>query len=129
HDIMYTYSDDGGDTWKNNDGRVIGTVGNPINLDSPGATVVSKNRLNSVMNQQTQIVDADGGVHAIMWHATDERANSVDGYIPNASAYYHYYRDPGTQLIADYFEGNGMQLNGLAPDVTTSGGTWQAGET
>src|SRR5262249_52280015 len=74
HDIMYAYSDDGGSTWKNNDGVTIGTPGNPMDMTSAGVTVVSLNRGNTLMNQQAQVVDADGAVHTVMWHRRDEVA-------------------------------------------------------
>ncbi|QDU55112.1 BNR repeat-containing protein [Aeoliella mucimassa] len=93
HDIMYAYSDDGGDTWLNNSGTVIGTLNNPINLNSAGATVVSMDRRNTLMNQQTQLVDGDGTVHSIMWHATDDNADAVNGFTTGPAAYYHYFRN------------------------------------
>ena len=96
HDICYAYSDDGGDTWRNNDGTVVGTVGSPIDLNSPDITVVSMDRTNTLMNQQTQAVDGDGRVHTIMWHADDAHANSVSGFTAAPAAYFHYFRDPTT---------------------------------
>ena len=129
HDIMYAYSDDGGDTWKNNDGVVVGTVGSPITLDSPGITVVSMDRRNTLMNQQTQIVDSDGAVHSVMWHASDDNANAVSGFDASQAAYFHYYREPGQTLLADYFDGTGSILDGSTPDVSTTSATWEAGGT
>ncbi|TWT36482.1 hypothetical protein KOR34_13880 [Posidoniimonas corsicana] len=93
HDIAYAYSDDNGATWRNNDGAVIGTPGSPITLNSPGATVVPLDRGNTLMNQQTQIVDPDGRVHTVMWHKTDDAA-PLTGFTTGPAAYYHYFRDP-----------------------------------
>lgn len=95
HDIAYAYSDDGGDTWRNNEGTVVGTVGSPIDYGSPGIHVVPMDRGNTLMNQQTQAVDQDGRVHAIMWHKTDE-APPVTGFTTAPAAYFHYMRDPTT---------------------------------
>lgn len=96
HDIMYAYSDDDGSTWRNGAGGQVASVGSPINLNSPGITFQTMDRRNSLMNQQTQTVDNDGRVHAVMWHATDANANSLGGseFNPGASAYFHYFRDP-----------------------------------
>ena len=57
---MYAYSEDGGDTWRNNNGTVVGTVGSPIDLNSPNITIVAMDRTNTLMNQQAQTVDSDG---------------------------------------------------------------------
>lgn len=104
HDINYAYSNDGGDTWRNNAGTIIGTVGSPITINSPGIIIDDGNagngvlgemdRRNTLMNQQTQAVDLDGRVHAIMWHADDAHADSVSGFTTAPAAYFHYYRDP-----------------------------------
>lgn len=93
HDIMYAYSDDGGDTWRNNAGTVVGTLASPMNMNSPGIIVVPKDRGNTLMNQQTQTVDGDGRVHVVMWHKTDAAA-PVTGFTTAPAAYFHYYRDP-----------------------------------
>lgn len=129
HDILYAYSDDGGATWENNDGLQIASVGNPINLNSPGIEIVAMDRRNTLMNQQAQAIDPFGGVHAVMWHADDANANSVNGFTTAPAAYFHYYRQPGQTLLADYFDGDGVGLNGASPDQSASGATWQAGDT
>ncbi len=128
HDIMYAYSDDGGDTWKNNAGVTVGTPGSPMDLDSPGITVVPMDRTNTLMNQQTQTVDADGAVHTVMWHRADGQP-PTGGFTTSVSAYYHYFRDPGKTLLADYFDGQGLALNGASPDRARNGATWEAGDT
>jgi hypothetical protein len=128
HDIMYAYSDDGGSTWKNNDGVTVGTPGSPIQSNSAGVTVVSLDRGNTLMNQQTQVVDADGAVHTVMWHRRDE-VSPFTGFDATRAGYFHYYRDPGKTLLADYFDGTGLALNGTTPSRTSSGTLWQAGGT
>lgn len=101
HEIMYAYSKDGGDTWLNNDGGVVGSVGNPITIDSPGINIATMDRRQTLMNQQGQAVDLDGGVHALMWHRRFDEAgfqwqSGDPTFYTNDAAYYHYYRDPGT---------------------------------
>jgi autotransporter-associated beta strand protein len=93
HDIMYAYSDDGGTTWRNNSGAVVGTPNDPIDLNSPGITIEPMDRGNTLMNQQAQTVDDDGRVHVVMWHKTDQ-APPVVGFTTDPAAYFHYYRDP-----------------------------------
>ncbi len=102
HDIMYAYSEDGGDTWKNNVGTIVAdkTAGQTIHLNSPGIKVVELDRTNSLMNQQGQTVDQFGGVHALMWHRRfDEPGYEWEAgeiFDRSDSAYYHYYRNPVT---------------------------------
>lgn len=100
HDINYIYSDDLGFTWRNNDGQVVGTPSSPVNVNSPGIEVVDLDRRQSLINQQGQIVDADGRVHALMYHRRQEPGfewQSGDGTFNRSdSAYHHYYRDPTT---------------------------------
>lgn len=132
HDINYAYSDDGGTTWRNGDGA---SVGNLIDLNSPGIVIDDGNpgngqlgeinRLNTLMNQQTQTVDRDGRVHAIMWHADDANANSVSSFTTGPAAYYHYFRDATkTTIYADDFSGTGGTLNGTTEDH--QGALWSA---
>ncbi|GEM_PF-6101165 len=106
HDIDYAYSDDGGTTWRNNSGTVVGTTNAPMRYDSPGLIIDDGNaangllgqidRRNTLMNQCTQAVDLDGRVHAIMWHADDAHANAVSGFTTAPAAYFHYFRNPTT---------------------------------
>lgn len=102
HDILYAYSEDGGDTWKNNEGKVVGTVNSPIKLGSPGTVVVPISRTNSLGNQQGQVVDLDGRVHVLVFHRRDDEGHEWepgDGtvYDSEDSAHYHYVRDPVTR--------------------------------
>ncbi len=99
HDINYAYSDDKGVTWRNNDGQLVGTNSSPITLNSPGIEVVDLDRHQALLNQQGQIVDGYGGVHALMFHRRQEPGfewQPGDGVFSQRSdsAYYHYYRDP-----------------------------------
>jgi hypothetical protein len=98
-DLNYAYSEDGGITWKNNNGTVIGWAGNPMTANSPGIRIAELDRKQMLFNQQAQVVDDDSRVHALMWHRRDEPGyewTSGDGMDINKAdaAYYHYYRDP-----------------------------------
>jgi hypothetical protein len=92
HDICYAYSDDRGQTWKNDAGEVIAAAdGEPIRLESPGITVVPLDRRQTLMNAQHQAIDSQGRVHVLMWH----RKPGVEGRLPwdeSTSSYFHYVR-------------------------------------
>ncbi len=95
HDIMYAYSDDKGVTWRNNDDVIVGTNSSPITLNSSGIEVVDLDRRQALLNQQGQIVDANGGVHALMFHRTPGHSLTNSPFSDkNNSEYFHYYRDP-----------------------------------
>ncbi len=104
HDINYAYSQDGGNTWKNNDGLVIADkdTGQTISLNSQGIVVKELDRTQSLINQQGQTVDSNGVVHALMWHRREDGVNGEFDWEPGErfsaadSAYYHYHRDPLT---------------------------------
>jgi hypothetical protein len=98
-DFNYAYSEDGGITWKNNDGTAIGWAGNPMTTNSPGIRIAELDRKQVLFNQQSQTVDSDNRVHALMYHRRDEPGfewTAADGMdlIKADAAYYHYYRDP-----------------------------------
>ena len=104
HDIMYAYSDDGGDTWYDNSGRnkiADSSTGLLIDLDSTGVTVVTLSSYYGMMNQQGQAIDSEGNVHVLMWHCT---ADSYSGYSYSrfgsigARRYYHYWRNAQTGI-------------------------------
>ena len=104
HDILYAYSEDGGNIWRNNDGQIVANkaTGLTIDVNSPGIEVVELDRRESLINQQAQTVDGNGVIHALMWHRRDDDVNGefdfVEGerFVGAKSAYYHYHRDPIT---------------------------------
>jgi autotransporter-associated beta strand protein len=143
HDIMYAYSDDGGDTWRNNSGTVVATVGSPMNMSSPGITIVPMDRGNTLMNQQTQAVDLDNRVHMVMWHKRDG-ATSVTGFTTAPADYFHYYRDPttgvwnrtelptsravGSRPDMAYDENGNLYVAYVSPGVGDAGGYYTNGD-
>ncbi len=97
HDLMYAYSTDGGDTWRNNEGQVLTE---PAHVNSPSITVARISRQYGLMNTHGQAVDSQGRVHVVMWHCTDASlaaAGSKPGEQrwgpPSARRYHHYWRD------------------------------------
>ena len=100
-DIHYAYSDNRGVTWRNSAGQTIGSEQFPISSDSPGTAIAELDRRQSILNQQGQVVDKDGGVHALIFHRRQEPGfewEPGDGTFSHRqdSAYHHYYRDPFT---------------------------------
>jgi BNR repeat-containing family member len=96
HNLMYAYSTDGGDTWRNNDGQVLTE---PAHVNSPGITVAEISRQHGLMNTHGQAVDSQGRVHVVIWHCTNESlaaAGSKPGEHrwgpPSARRYHHYWR-------------------------------------
>ena len=101
-DICYAYSPDMGVSWYNNAGALVAdtSLGEHITKDSDGITIVDLNMRQLLINQQTQCVDNDGRVHAMMLHRRQD-----PGYEPAVysrifstrfTAYYHYFRNPET---------------------------------
>lgn len=103
HDICYAYSADQGTTWRNNTGTVIAdtSLGQRISLTSPGIQTKRKDMNQLLINQQAQCVDPDGRVHMMMLHRREDPGYEYPNittavYSINATAYYHYFRDPLT---------------------------------
>lgn len=101
-DICYAYSPDMGATWFNNaDIKIADTgSGQKITMNSPGVTVTALDMRQLLINNQSQCVDTDDRVHALMLHRRQD-----PGYEPAVfsrifstkfTAYYHYFRDPAT---------------------------------
>ena len=83
HDLCYAYSDDFGDTWKNNDGKVIGKRGEEfITADSPGVSVWRIPPGSRYVNGGSMIVDAQNQLHVLV---QGEKGKPV-----------HFQRDPKT---------------------------------
>ena len=98
HDISYIYSEDNGESWKNNAGRVVGDHRKSllVSLLSPGLPVVPTTAYESLMNTQAQAVDSAGRVHAVMYHLDPAKHDPAGAGKPwqliNCS-YFHHWRD------------------------------------
>jgi hypothetical protein len=83
HDLCYAYSDDFGDTWKNNDGKVIGKRGRKfITADSPGVSVWPIPSGKRYVNGGSMIVDSEDRLHVLVRGENGKPA--------------HFQRDPKT---------------------------------
>ncbi len=96
HDLMYSYSKDGGITWLNNNGEKLA---GPAAVNSPGITVVTITEAYGLMNTHGQAVDSKACIHTVIWHCNDESlkaAGSKPGKVrfglPAARRYFHYFR-------------------------------------
>ncbi|KUI55823.1 hypothetical protein VP1G_03203 [Cytospora mali] len=85
HDICYAYSEDCGYSWKNGDGKAIADLRKEDTIDNGAEGIVAfrvpKN--SGLMNQESQVVDLDGGVHVL-------NRDTLDG----RHMWKHYYRSP-----------------------------------
>ena len=97
HDLLYAWSDDGGNTWRNNAGEVFLK---PPDVNASGLKVVTIGREYGLMNTHGQAVDSKGRIHAVMWNCSDaslKAAGSKPGEFrwgsPEARRYHHYWRD------------------------------------
>ncbi len=67
HDLCYAYSDDQGETWRNNDGQEIGKTGTSyITADSLGVAVWEIPPGTKYVNGGSMTVDQTGRVHVLM---------------------------------------------------------------
>lgn len=97
HDLMYVYSEDQGNTWKNNDGATLEEL---PQLHSPGITVQNISRLLGLQNDHGQAIDSKDRIHVVMPHCTEESIKKA-GYElgekkwgpSEAQHYHHYWRD------------------------------------
>ena len=97
HDLLYAWSDDGGNIWRNNAGEIFRE---PPGVNTSGLKVVSIGREYGLMNTHGQAVDSEGQIHVVMWHCSDatlKAAGSKPGEFrwgpPEARRYFHYWRD------------------------------------
>jgi len=94
HDLAYTYSDDLGNTWKNNEGRVLTDI---PHVNSPNINVSEIPRVLGLMNTHGQTIDSQNRVHVVMYHCTEQtiiEAGSTPGELrwgPDAAKRYHHY--------------------------------------
>jgi hypothetical protein len=103
HDLCYAYSVDNGVTWRNNAGALIAdtSLGQSINLDTPGIIFHPLDAHQLLINQQAQCVDLDGRLHVLVLHRLQDPGYEYPNYTSAnfstlATAYYHYFRDPTT---------------------------------
>ncbi len=105
HDINYIYSDDMGKTWKGNNDKPLSQF--PPDVNTPHVKVVEIIRGYGLVNDGAQTIDAQGRVHVMMRHTTDESmaavakqypgiayTNPVMTYgVPEAWRFHHYIRE------------------------------------
>ena len=146
HDLCYIRSTDGGLTWLNDSDDQIAGIGGIASILSPGIIIDSDtdfitpfvnggstsgssplgliDRHQTLMNQQSQAVDSNGGVHVLMWTRADPatRDNSDRAFDTTEAAHAHYFKDPITgewskNLIPVFDEeGNPTQV-GTRPNI------------
>lgn len=85
YNICHAYSEDCGYTWKNGKGEVIADLrkGETIDNGAEGIVALQIPKDSGLMNQESQAVDQDGGVHVL-------NRDTLDG----RHMWKHYYRSP-----------------------------------
>lgn len=82
YNICYAYSDDGGYTWKNGQEETIARLARSESVlpDSPGIVAFDIPKRCGLMNQESQAVDGDGGIHVLNRCAMDGQTIWTDFY-------------------------------------------------
>jgi hypothetical protein len=101
HDTGYAYSPDGGFTWHNNDGEVIGRLGTSDLISIDDEHVVEEIPINvGLMNQEAQAFDSQGRLHVMTSRVPerdlDELGGCVTDFYPDRARLarpYHSWRD------------------------------------
>ena len=103
HDLGYAVSDDGGLTWRNNDGDVVaettlGSTAETITPFSDGILVEEIGINKGLINQETQSFDSEGRLHVVTSRVPDEdiTGDCVGDFYPDRAALatpYHHWRD------------------------------------
>ncbi|KIY66182.1 hypothetical protein CYLTODRAFT_355469 [Cylindrobasidium torrendii FP15055 ss-10] len=88
HDTVYIYSDDAGRAWKNAAGT---TVSKPISVTTSGIIVDSLNPDHGLMNQESQDVDSNGRIHALISYVPGRFKQCVTSYQSDRTAYGHAF--------------------------------------
>ncbi|KAK3987661.1 hypothetical protein QBC44DRAFT_331024 [Cladorrhinum sp. PSN332] len=90
HNLCYAHSEDQGRTWKNGAGKIVADLekGDTIDNDSEGIVALKIGMGRGLTNQETQVVDLDGGIHVL---------NRDDvGHGQGKVWWKHHYREPET---------------------------------
>jgi len=118
HDIHYAYSDDGGYTWCNNDGTVIGDVNadDPIRVDDE-TVVVDSPEGSWLLNQGTQALDSSDQPHIFTSRSTDSTTDFDD----TNRHYIHYWRTTDGQWHEQYIDDTSVDLSTVGIDPTRAG--------
>lgn len=115
HDICYAYSEDLGYTWRNGRGEVVADLrrGETVDNAAPGIVAFRIPKGRGLMNQESQAVDQDGGVHVL-------NRDDLDGRL----MWKHYHRSSnGMRLPLRTSVGvpaRNLRLKPLAPETWTS---------
>jgi len=106
HDLMYDYSDDGGNTWFNDFGQPIS---GPANIDTPGLVVEHISRRQGLMNNQAQAVDSHNRMHVVMWSSSSTTLPTAKGAEvwgpPADRRFHHYWREAAGKWHDDVLPG------------------------
>jgi hypothetical protein len=103
HDLAYARSSDGGQTWVNNGGKVVGRTGSDdVITIADTTTVVPIGVERGMINQETQTFDAEGRLHVATTQLDDDGLTAIGGCVTdfygqrtNAHPFHHWRDDAG----------------------------------
>nr|GAT53727.1 predicted protein [Mycena chlorophos] len=103
HDTTYFYSDDSGRTWFNAAGTKVGTSGKELmTVNTPGIIIDSLDADHALMNQESQTVDSQGFLHAIISYVPGRFTQCVENYETGRVEWahaFHLYQAPNGSFI------------------------------
>ncbi|MEU6745428.1 BNR-4 repeat-containing protein [Spirillospora sp. NPDC046719] len=118
-DLGYARSTDGGRTWKNNAGEVIGRTGTDDVITADDAQVVVEIPINQGMiNQETQAFDSGGRIHVVTSQLNDEDLAAIGGCLTDYYAQRAGYAHP----VHHWRDGDGKWHSTMLPFTTGTGG-------
>ncbi|GGF63918.1 BNR-4 repeat-containing protein [Wenyingzhuangia marina] len=104
HDVYYAYSDDDGRTWYNSDGVKVGTAGSdPMVQSRPGLKIWDIGTNRGLINQESQAVDSNGGIHILQSYImeSDSNSNNFWDFRINKGYLRHIYKDQSGSWRSD----------------------------
>lgn len=146
HNLNYIRSTDGGQTWLNDSGDLVAGIGQTVSIMSPGIIIDSDtdfitpfvnggstsgnplgliDRNQTLMNQQSQTVDINGGFHVLMWSRENPATHDPSDrpFDTTEAAHVHYYKAPDGTWVRNVIPrvdeaGNPVQV-GTRPQIVT----------
>ncbi|KAI0028407.1 hypothetical protein K488DRAFT_80693 [Vararia minispora EC-137] len=112
HDLDFALSPNFGRTWLNTWGQPIANIpdGIPISPNSAGITIFSIPKYGGILNQESQVIDAQGRIHVL------NRENTT-----GTEQWYHYWRSTRSYWTRTAFPLNLPSVNNITGTPTAIG--------
>lgn len=115
HGLYYAYSDDYGETWKNNSDKKIADVKNddPIQVNDEDIEAINIPQNSWVLNQASMALDSNNQPHLLM-----SRSDEITDSVPDTNVnYVHYWREQDGDWHQDTIMDTGNTV-GTGPNWT-----------